>query len=167
MFENFIRGERGHKSKVKKSGEMYLCLYNWKVGSFATCKTNTFAKWIMGQRELKLEFRIRLKKENQNFFLFLIVFSPLLWPQNLNTTVSQDWCLALHRLIRLKEEEIQNANKCRLRLSIPSRPDRWVSGHWCRTLFRTSRQMCGLMGFHVHYILCSQIWSSSEHHGGL
>uniref|UniRef100_A0A7N6BXU9 DH domain-containing protein n=1 Tax=Anabas testudineus TaxID=64144 RepID=A0A7N6BXU9_ANATE len=34
--------------------------------------------------------------------------------QNLNTTVSQDWCLALQRLIRLKEEEIQNANKCRL-----------------------------------------------------
>ncbi|XP_030589782.1 rho guanine nucleotide exchange factor 10-like protein [Archocentrus centrarchus] len=44
--------------------------------------------------------------------------------QNLNTTVSQDWCLALHRLIRLKEEEIQNANKCRLRLSVPGKPDR-------------------------------------------
>uniref|UniRef100_A0A7N8WSP3 Rho guanine nucleotide exchange factor 10-like protein n=1 Tax=Mastacembelus armatus TaxID=205130 RepID=A0A7N8WSP3_9TELE len=47
--------------------------------------------------------------------------------QNLNTTVSQDWCLALQRLIRLKEEEIQNANKCRLRLSIPGKPDK--SGH--------------------------------------
>ncbi|XP_024914862.1 rho guanine nucleotide exchange factor 10-like protein isoform X2 [Cynoglossus semilaevis] len=47
--------------------------------------------------------------------------------QNLNTTVSQDWCLALQRLIRLKEEEIQNANKSRLRLSIPGKPDR--SGH--------------------------------------
>ncbi|KAM4563381.1 rho guanine nucleotide exchange factor 10-like protein isoform 1-T2 [Odontesthes bonariensis] len=44
--------------------------------------------------------------------------------QNLNTTVSQDWCLALQRLIRLKEEEIQNANKCRLRLSVPGKPDR-------------------------------------------
>ncbi|KAK2898072.1 rho guanine nucleotide exchange factor 10-like protein isoform X2 [Channa argus] len=44
--------------------------------------------------------------------------------QNLNTTVSQDWCLALHRLIRLKEEEIQNANKCRLRLSVPGKPDK-------------------------------------------
>ncbi|XP_068186264.1 rho guanine nucleotide exchange factor 10-like protein [Antennarius striatus] len=44
--------------------------------------------------------------------------------QNLNTIVSQDWCLALQRLIRLKEEEIQNANKCRLRLSVPGRPDR-------------------------------------------
>ncbi|XP_054868896.1 rho guanine nucleotide exchange factor 10-like protein isoform X2 [Amphiprion ocellaris] len=44
--------------------------------------------------------------------------------QNLNTTVSQDWCLALQRLIRLKEEEIQNANKCRLRLSVPGKPDK-------------------------------------------
>nr|XP_020485961.1 rho guanine nucleotide exchange factor 10-like protein [Labrus bergylta] len=44
--------------------------------------------------------------------------------QNLNTTVSQDWCLALQRLIRLKEEEIQNANRCRLRLSVPGKPDK-------------------------------------------
>ncbi|KAM9344365.1 rho guanine nucleotide exchange factor 10-like protein isoform 1-T2 [Pholidichthys leucotaenia] len=44
--------------------------------------------------------------------------------QNLNTTVSQDWCLALQRLIRLKEEEIQNANKCRLRLFVPGKPDK-------------------------------------------
>ncbi|XP_040049061.2 rho guanine nucleotide exchange factor 10-like protein isoform X2 [Gasterosteus aculeatus] len=44
--------------------------------------------------------------------------------QNLNSTVSQDWCLALQRLMRLKEEEIQKANKCRLRLSIPGKPDK-------------------------------------------
>uniref|UniRef100_A0A8C9WQT4 Rho guanine nucleotide exchange factor 10 like n=1 Tax=Scleropages formosus TaxID=113540 RepID=A0A8C9WQT4_SCLFO len=44
--------------------------------------------------------------------------------QNLNTTVGQDWCLALQRLIRLKEEEIQNANRCRLRLLVPGKPDR-------------------------------------------
>uniref|UniRef100_A0A3B3CQD8 Rho guanine nucleotide exchange factor (GEF) 10-like b n=1 Tax=Oryzias melastigma TaxID=30732 RepID=A0A3B3CQD8_ORYME len=44
--------------------------------------------------------------------------------QNLNSTVSQDWCCALQRLIRLKEEQIQDANKCCLRLSIPGRPDR-------------------------------------------
>ncbi|KPP72162.1 hypothetical protein Z043_108868 [Scleropages formosus] len=43
--------------------------------------------------------------------------------QNLNTTVGQDWCLALQRLIRLKEEEIQNANRCRLRLLVPGKPD--------------------------------------------
>ncbi|KAM6924956.1 rho guanine nucleotide exchange factor 10-like protein [Xenentodon cancila] len=44
--------------------------------------------------------------------------------QNLNTIVSQDWCLALQRLIHLKEEEIQNANKCRICLSVPGKPDR-------------------------------------------
>ncbi|XP_062315464.1 rho guanine nucleotide exchange factor 10-like protein isoform X2 [Osmerus eperlanus] len=44
--------------------------------------------------------------------------------QNLNTTVGQDWCLALQRLIRIKEEEIQCANKCRLRLSVPGKPDK-------------------------------------------
>ncbi|XP_028848367.1 rho guanine nucleotide exchange factor 10-like protein isoform X4 [Denticeps clupeoides] len=44
--------------------------------------------------------------------------------QNLNTTVGQDWCLALQRLIRIKEDEIQSANKCRLRLMIPGKPDK-------------------------------------------
>ncbi|KAM9759832.1 rho guanine nucleotide exchange factor 10-like protein isoform 2-T2 [Menidia menidia] len=44
--------------------------------------------------------------------------------QNLNTTVAQDWCLALQRLIRIKEEQIQCANKCRLRLQLPGRPDK-------------------------------------------
>ncbi|CAL8336717.1 unnamed protein product [Lota lota] len=44
--------------------------------------------------------------------------------QNLNTTVAQDWCLALHRLIRIKEDQIQSANKCRLRLQVPGRPDK-------------------------------------------
>ncbi|XP_067244123.1 rho guanine nucleotide exchange factor 10-like protein isoform X4 [Chanodichthys erythropterus] len=43
--------------------------------------------------------------------------------QNLNTTVAQDWCLALQRLIRIKEDQIQSANKCRLRLQVPGRPD--------------------------------------------
>ncbi|XP_069597185.1 rho guanine nucleotide exchange factor 10-like protein isoform X1 [Ranitomeya imitator] len=38
--------------------------------------------------------------------------------QNLNMTVAQDWCLGLQRLIRLKEEEIQSANKCHLRLQL-------------------------------------------------
>ncbi|XP_010874041.2 rho guanine nucleotide exchange factor 10-like protein isoform X4 [Esox lucius] len=44
--------------------------------------------------------------------------------QNLNTAVGQDWCLALQRLIRIKEEEIQCANKCRLRLAVPGKPDK-------------------------------------------
>ncbi|XP_049327660.1 rho guanine nucleotide exchange factor 10-like protein isoform X2 [Astyanax mexicanus] len=44
--------------------------------------------------------------------------------QNLNTTVAQDWCQALLRLIRIKEDQIQSANKCRLRLQVPGRPDK-------------------------------------------
>ncbi|KAL7859911.1 hypothetical protein SRHO_G00150580 [Serrasalmus rhombeus] len=44
--------------------------------------------------------------------------------QNLNTTVGQDWCLALQRLIRIKEDDIQCANKCRLRLMVPGKPDK-------------------------------------------
>ncbi|KAK6303600.1 hypothetical protein J4Q44_G00260540 [Coregonus suidteri] len=44
--------------------------------------------------------------------------------QNLNTTVGQDWCLALQRLIHIKEEQIQCANKCRLRLAVPGKPDK-------------------------------------------
>ncbi|KAK7128834.1 hypothetical protein R3I94_017160 [Phoxinus phoxinus] len=44
--------------------------------------------------------------------------------QNLNTTVGQDWCMALQRLIRIKEDEIQCANKCRLRLMVPGKPDK-------------------------------------------
>ncbi|XP_051962088.1 rho guanine nucleotide exchange factor 10-like protein [Xyrauchen texanus] len=47
--------------------------------------------------------------------------------QNLNTTLGQDWCMALQRLIRIKEDEIQCANKCRLRLMVPGKPDK--SGH--------------------------------------
>lgn len=53
------------------------------------------------------------------------VFDSAFFPsKNLNTTVAQDWCLALQRLIRIKEEQIQSANKCRLRLQVPGRPDK-------------------------------------------
>ncbi|KAM4703509.1 rho guanine nucleotide exchange factor 10-like protein [Rhinophrynus dorsalis] len=46
--------------------------------------------------------------------------------QNLNMTVAQDWCLGLQRLVRLKEEEIQSANKChlRLQLQLPRKSDK-------------------------------------------
>ncbi|NXP72137.1 ARGAL protein, partial [Ramphastos sulfuratus] len=44
--------------------------------------------------------------------------------QNLNMTVAQDWCLALQRMMKVKEEEIQSANKCRLRLLLPGKPDK-------------------------------------------
>lgn len=40
-------------------------------------------------------------------------------------TVAQDWCLALQRLMRVKEEEIHSANKCRLRLLLPGKPDKY------------------------------------------
>uniref|UniRef100_A0A8P4GAL7 Rho guanine nucleotide exchange factor (GEF) 10-like b n=1 Tax=Dicentrarchus labrax TaxID=13489 RepID=A0A8P4GAL7_DICLA len=62
--------------------------------------------------------------------------------QNLNTTVSQDWCLALQRLIRLKEEEIQNANKCRLRLSVPGKPDKSGRPVSIMVVFNTPSPIC-------------------------
>ncbi|NXF13761.1 ARGAL protein, partial [Smithornis capensis] len=46
------------------------------------------------------------------------------FPQNLNMTVAQDWCLALQRMMKVKEEEIHSANKCRLRLLLPGKPDK-------------------------------------------
>ncbi|KFQ08302.1 Rho guanine nucleotide exchange factor 10-like, partial [Leptosomus discolor] len=39
--------------------------------------------------------------------------------QNLNMTVAQDWCLALQRMVKMKEEEIHYANKCHLYLWLP------------------------------------------------
>ncbi|XP_069775092.1 rho guanine nucleotide exchange factor 10-like protein isoform X2 [Narcine bancroftii] len=44
--------------------------------------------------------------------------------RNLNLTVAQDWARALQRLIRIKEDEIQSANKCHLRLLLPGKPDK-------------------------------------------
>ncbi|NWI89469.1 ARGAL protein, partial [Pitta sordida] len=44
--------------------------------------------------------------------------------QNLNMTVAQDWCLALQRMMKVKEEQIHSANKCRLRLLLPGKPDK-------------------------------------------
>ncbi|NXW53561.1 ARGAL protein, partial [Eurystomus gularis] len=44
--------------------------------------------------------------------------------QNLNMTVAQDWCLALQRMMKVKEEEIHSANKCRLHLLLPGKPDK-------------------------------------------
>ncbi|XP_030078163.1 rho guanine nucleotide exchange factor 10-like protein isoform X3 [Microcaecilia unicolor] len=44
--------------------------------------------------------------------------------QNLNVAVGLDWCQALQRLIRVKEDEIQSANKCLLRLMLMGKPDK-------------------------------------------
>ncbi|KAM6108892.1 LOW QUALITY PROTEIN: rho guanine nucleotide exchange factor 10-like protein [Pterocles gutturalis] len=48
--------------------------------------------------------------------------------QNLNMTVAQDWCLALQRM-KVKEEEIHSANKCRLRLLLPGKPTSEFGDH--------------------------------------
>uniref|UniRef100_A0A287DC14 Rho guanine nucleotide exchange factor 10 like n=1 Tax=Ictidomys tridecemlineatus TaxID=43179 RepID=A0A287DC14_ICTTR len=53
-----------------------------------------------------------------------LLISTLHGTYNLNMTVAQDWCLALQRLMRVKEEEIHSANKCRLRLLLPGKPDK-------------------------------------------
>lgn len=64
---------------------------------------------------------VHVTLQRRNKVLSVCVFFP---SKNLNTTVAQDWCLALQRLIRIKEEQIQSANKCRLRLQVPGRPDK-------------------------------------------
>ncbi|KAG7519828.1 rho guanine nucleotide exchange factor 10 isoform X1 [Solea senegalensis] len=84
--------------------------------------------------------------------------------QNLNTTVSQDWCLALHRLIRLKEEEIQNANKSHLHLSVPGKPDR--SGHpvSIRVVFNTPSPLSKI--FWVNRLHLAKIAQRQENNPG-
>ncbi|CDQ56535.1 unnamed protein product [Oncorhynchus mykiss] len=57
-------------------------------------------------------------------YLYFLVTAECSCVFNLNTTVAQDWCLALQRLIRIKEDQLQSANKCRLRLQVPGRPDK-------------------------------------------
>ncbi|KAJ3602058.1 hypothetical protein NHX12_029818, partial [Muraenolepis orangiensis] len=49
---------------------------------------------------------------------------------NLNTAVAQEWCLALHRLIRIKEDQLQSGNKCRLRLQ-PADQTKELEGRGC------------------------------------
>ncbi|XP_032904337.1 rho guanine nucleotide exchange factor 10-like protein isoform X2 [Amblyraja radiata] len=44
--------------------------------------------------------------------------------RNLNLAVARDWCRALQRLVRIKEDEIQSANRCHLRLLLPGKPDK-------------------------------------------
>ncbi|XP_078281813.1 rho guanine nucleotide exchange factor 10-like protein isoform X2 [Rhinoraja longicauda] len=44
--------------------------------------------------------------------------------RNLNLPVARDWYRALQRLIRIKEDEIQSANRCHLRLLLPGKPDK-------------------------------------------
>ncbi|XP_078398025.1 rho guanine nucleotide exchange factor 10 isoform X3 [Cetorhinus maximus] len=50
--------------------------------------------------------------------------------QNLNPIVSQDWTAGLQKLIFKKEEEIRAADRCRIQLQLPGKPDNEeVQGH--------------------------------------
>ncbi|KAI1895821.1 hypothetical protein AGOR_G00110710 [Albula goreensis] len=44
--------------------------------------------------------------------------------QNVNSTVAQDWVSGLQRLILKKEEEIRAADRCRIQLQLPGKPDK-------------------------------------------
>ncbi|XP_038677504.1 rho guanine nucleotide exchange factor 10-like protein isoform X2 [Scyliorhinus canicula] len=93
-------------------------------GSKKTSSTSLSSKIYMGPP--------RLYQELQELQQDLIVVNQILQListlhgtyQNLNLIVAQDWTRALQRLIRIKEDEIQSANKCRLRLLLPGKPDK-------------------------------------------
>ncbi|XP_069462192.1 rho guanine nucleotide exchange factor 10 isoform X2 [Ambystoma mexicanum] len=44
--------------------------------------------------------------------------------QNLNPAVAQDWTLGLQKLILKKEDEIRAADRCRIQLQLPGKPDK-------------------------------------------
>ncbi|CAB1330750.1 unnamed protein product [Coregonus sp. 'balchen'] len=44
--------------------------------------------------------------------------------QNVNATVAHDWVSGLQRLILKKEEEIRAADRCRIQLQLPGKPDK-------------------------------------------
>ncbi|XP_078504041.1 rho guanine nucleotide exchange factor 10 isoform X2 [Lissotriton helveticus] len=44
--------------------------------------------------------------------------------QNLNHAVAQDWTLGLQKLILKKEDEIRAADRCRIQLQLPGKPDK-------------------------------------------
>uniref|UniRef100_A0A8B9HI57 Rho guanine nucleotide exchange factor (GEF) 10-like a n=1 Tax=Astyanax mexicanus TaxID=7994 RepID=A0A8B9HI57_ASTMX len=85
--------------------------------------------------------------------------------QNLNTTVAQDWCQALLRLIRIKEDQIQSANKCRLRLQVPGRPDKSGRPVSFMVVFNTPSPLSKISWvnrLHLAKIAQSDVWSSPK-----
>ncbi|XP_067826705.1 rho guanine nucleotide exchange factor 10-like protein isoform X2 [Heptranchias perlo] len=93
-------------------------------GSKKTSSTSLSSKIYMGPPRLYQELQ-----ELQQDLVVVNQISQLISAlhgtyQNLNLTVAQDWTRALQRLIRIKEDEIQSANKCRLRLLLPGKPDK-------------------------------------------
>uniref|UniRef100_UPI00398F5843 rho guanine nucleotide exchange factor 10 isoform X1 n=1 Tax=Pristiophorus japonicus TaxID=55135 RepID=UPI00398F5843 len=75
--------------------------------------------------------------------------------QNLNPTVSQDWTAGLQKLIFKKEEEIRAADRCRIQLQLPGKPDNAeVQGHGFGALghknyesLNSSRTISGRLSF--------------------
>ncbi|XP_041062697.1 rho guanine nucleotide exchange factor 10-like protein isoform X3 [Carcharodon carcharias] len=93
-------------------------------GSKKTSSTSLSSKIYMGPPRLYQELQ-----ELQQDLIVVNQISQLISTlhgiyQNLNLIVAQDWTRALQRLIRIKEDEIQSANKCRLRLLLPGKPDK-------------------------------------------
>ncbi|XP_032876564.1 rho guanine nucleotide exchange factor 10 isoform X2 [Amblyraja radiata] len=57
--------------------------------------------------------------------------------QNLNVTVSQDWTAGLQKLIYKKEEEIRAADRCRIQLQLPGKPDKYGNPSFFTAVFNT------------------------------
>uniref|UniRef100_A0A3Q1FJN6 Rho guanine nucleotide exchange factor (GEF) 10-like a n=1 Tax=Acanthochromis polyacanthus TaxID=80966 RepID=A0A3Q1FJN6_9TELE len=123
-----VYGERGQvlKSKERKVflfDDVLICA-NINLNALALKNTLLMRKAILGPPRLYQELQELQHDLSVVEEVTLLVGTLQGTYQNLNTTVAQDWCLALQRLIRIKEEQIQSANKCRLRLQVPGRPDK-------------------------------------------
>ncbi|XP_059838010.1 rho guanine nucleotide exchange factor 10 isoform X7 [Hypanus sabinus] len=57
--------------------------------------------------------------------------------QNLNLIVSQDWTAGLQKLIYKKEEEIRAADRCRIQLQLPGKPDKYGKLSFFTAVFNT------------------------------
>ncbi|XP_078398024.1 rho guanine nucleotide exchange factor 10 isoform X2 [Cetorhinus maximus] len=57
--------------------------------------------------------------------------------QNLNPIVSQDWTAGLQKLIFKKEEEIRAADRCRIQLQLPGKPDKSGRPSFFTAVFNT------------------------------
>ncbi|XP_067877853.1 rho guanine nucleotide exchange factor 10 isoform X2 [Heterodontus francisci] len=57
--------------------------------------------------------------------------------QNLNPIVSQDWTAGLQKLVFKKEEEIRAADRCRIQLQLPGKPDKSGRPSFFTAVFNT------------------------------
>eukprot|EP00062_Callorhinchus_milii_P012687 gi/632960267/ref/XP_007896095.1/ PREDICTED: rho guanine nucleotide exchange factor 10-like protein [Callorhinchus milii] len=93
-------------------------------GSKRASSTSLSSKLYMGPARLYQELQELQQDLNVVSQISQLIGSLNGTYQNLNQTVALDWSRALQRLIRIKEDEIQSANKCRLRLLLPGKPDK-------------------------------------------